>query len=192
MGSCDESTRSRRRDDSKRARAHLGAFGHTRAAVRPRLARRGRRRRARDHELLPVAARHRPPVQGTGVCVKDQLLARVLDHDELAELDAAERRLALRRLVAESTEAANVSSTVAQLADIIDGFGPLAAPMRDQHVTDVLVNGPHEVWIERDGRLVPTDISWPDAEELHAFAERVLGDVGVRVDASVPIADARL
>jgi pilus assembly protein CpaF len=124
--------------------------------------------------------------------VKDQLLARVLDHDELAELDAAERRLALRRLVAETTEAAHVSTTVAQLADIIDGFGPLAAPMRDEQVTDVLVNGPHEVWIEREGRLVRTDISWNDADELHAFAERILGDVGVRVDASVPVADARL
>jgi pilus assembly protein CpaF len=139
-----------------------------------------------------MAARHRPAVQGTGICVKDQLLARVLDHDELAELDAAERRLALRRLVAESIEAAHVSTTVAQLADIIDGFGPLAAPMRDEDVTDVLVNGPHEVWIEREGRLVPTDIAWSDADELHAFAERILGDVGVRVDASVPVADARL
>jgi pilus assembly protein CpaF len=124
--------------------------------------------------------------------MKDQLLARVLDHDELAELDAAERRLALRRLVAETTHAAHVSMTVAQLADIIDGFGPLAAPMRDECVTDVLVNGPHEVWIEREGRLVQTDISWQDADELHAFAERLLGDVGVRVDASVPVADARL
>jgi pilus assembly protein CpaF len=139
-----------------------------------------------------MAPRDRPPVQGTGIGVNDQLLARVLDHDELAELDAGERRLALRRLVAETTEAAHVSTTVAQLADTIDGFGPLAAPMRDDHVTDVLVNGPHEVWVEREGRLVRTDISWHDAEELHAFAERLLGDVGVRVDASVPIADARL
>jgi pilus assembly protein CpaF len=139
-----------------------------------------------------MAPRGRPPLQGTGPGVKEQLLARVLDHDELAELDEAERRLALRRLVAETTDAAHLSTTVAQLADIIDGFGPLAAPMRDERVTDVLVNGPYEVWIERDGRLTRSDIVWRDADELHAFAERVLGDVGVRVDASVPIADARL
>lgn len=124
--------------------------------------------------------------------MRDPLLARVLEHDELAELDAAERRLALRRLVAESVDGRHVSAAVAELADVIDGFGPLAVPMRDEAVTDVLVNGPHEVWVERDGQLARTDISWLDADELHAFVERILGDVGVRIDASVPVADARL
>jgi pilus assembly protein CpaF len=124
--------------------------------------------------------------------VNQNLLARVLDHDELAELDAAERRLALRRLVAESTDPLEVSTAVAELADIIDGFGPLSAPMRDELVTDIMVNGPRDVWIERDGSLVRTDISWHDVGDLVAFAERILSAAGVRVDASIPVADARL
>jgi pilus assembly protein CpaF len=64
--------------------------------------------------------------------------------------------------------------------------------MRDDEVTDVLVNGPFDVWAERKGQLQHTDVSWDDAQQLRAFIERLLARAGARADASQPIADARL
>jgi pilus assembly protein CpaF len=122
----------------------------------------------------------------------DRLHDLVLDRDELAVLDPAQRRLELRSLVAQSAGSAALPALVGELADLIDGLGPLTDTMRDDLVTDVLVNGPHEIWVERAGSLEPVASSFADACDLRAFIDRVFGAAGVRVDESRPIADARL
>lgn len=120
------------------------------------------------------------------------LLDLVLDNEELADLDAGQRRLALRNLVAGRMPADEIGRVVGELSDAIDGYGPLSDVMRDKEVTDVLVNGPFEVWIERQGQLQHTEVRWDDVVQLRAFIERLLAGAGVRADASHPIADARL
>jgi pilus assembly protein CpaF len=112
----------------------------------------------------------------------------VFARDELAELDLGERRLALRSLIAEQ----DLGCTVGELADWIDGWGPLSGVMRDPHVTDVLVNGPQEVWVERSGQLTFEGALFEDTKELLALVERMLGDAGAHADASHPVSDARL
>lgn len=119
------------------------------------------------------------------------LMQLVYSHDELAELDPAARRLALRELVAETAEL-DVPTAVQQLADEIDGFGPIADAMRAAGVTDVLINGPHEVWIEADGRMELTDARFVDHEHLRAWCERFVSAAGGRIDSSWPITDVRL
>jgi pilus assembly protein CpaF len=116
----------------------------------------------------------------------------VLDRTEIADLDAAARRLALRSIVTRSVCSDEVPSTLGALADAIDGFGPLSKLMRDVDVTDVLVNGHNEVWIERRGGLELTDVTFGDDVELRRWIERIVGDAGAHVDVSSPIADARL
>jgi pilus assembly protein CpaF len=64
--------------------------------------------------------------------------------------------------------------------------------MEDARVTDVLVNGPGEVWVERDGFLELTDVQFPDAAELEGLARHLLGRSGRSVDMTRPIADAQL
>ncbi len=120
------------------------------------------------------------------------LLEIVLANEGLAELDAGQRRLALRDIVASRAAADEVAQVVGELSDAIDGYGPLSDLMRDDEVTDVLVNGPFDVWAERKGQLQHTDVSWDDATQLRAFIDRLLGRAGARADASQPIADARL
>ncbi|HEX2051455.1 MAG TPA: ATPase, T2SS/T4P/T4SS family [Actinomycetota bacterium] len=120
------------------------------------------------------------------------LLDAVAAHDELAELDPARRRLALRRVLAERTSSDALSDAVARVADAIDGYGPLTALLDDDAVTDVLVNGPHDVWAERAGRLERASVRFDDGDELRRFVDRWLACAGARVDASRPIADARL
>jgi pilus assembly protein CpaF len=120
--------------------------------------------------------------------MKRELLQTVFERDELAELDIGQRRLALRALITERS----LQCSVAELADWIDGWGPLAGLMRDPKVTDVLVNGPREVWVERSGRLTHEGALFAEADELLRMVERVLGDLGAQADVSRPIVDARL
>ena len=121
----------------------------------------------------------------------DRLMDLVLQRDELAELDPAERRLAIRSIVAEGSGEARADA-VAEVADAVDGYGPVSRLMADDEVTDVLINGENEIWVERAGALHPTDVVFRDAEQLHALIERLLAAAGKRADVSHPIADARL
>lgn len=120
------------------------------------------------------------------------LLDDVVARDELAVLDTPRRRLALRGILAPRVPPDELSDAVARVADAIDGYGPLSPLLDDEGVTDVLVNGPHEVWVERRGRLERAHVEFDDADELRCFVDRWLARAGARVDASRPIADARL
>ena len=117
-----------------------------------------------------------------------ELLDVVLQRDDLALLDAPSRRLQLRELLLEhdSVEA------LPALVDHIDGFGPLSPLMRAPGITDVLVNGHDEVWVERDGELVRTDVVFEQPSDLLLLVERMLGRAGRRADRSHPIEDAHL
>lgn len=121
----------------------------------------------------------------------DELLRLVAGHEDLADLDAAERRLALRAVL-RPTSQQSPAGAVARLSDWIDGFGPLSSLMAEPDVTDVLVNGPDEVWAERAGCLEREEVSFDDSAQLMDLIERLLGAAGARADAAHPIADARL
>jgi pilus assembly protein CpaF len=121
-----------------------------------------------------------------------RLLDEVLDHSELVEMDSAARRLALRSIVMRLVGPEEMPDAIASIADAIDGFGPLSPVMKDPDVTDVLVNGHNEVWIERNGALELSEIVFGDETELLSLVERIVGEAGARVDFAHPIADARL
>lgn len=79
-----------------------------------------------------------------------------------------------------------------ELADELSGLGPLQRFLEDSSVTEVMVNGPHEIWIESGGSLHRTTASFDDTQSLRHLIERTVGPLGLRVDDSYPIADARL
>lgn len=119
------------------------------------------------------------------------LLDLVRGREDLADLDVAERRLALRSLVA-GADGADPGAEVAALADWIDGFGPLSELMADPEVSDILLNGTDEVWVERAGELRRHPRLFEGADDLSGLLERLLAETGARVDHTVPIGDARL
>ena len=125
---------------------------------------------------------------GAGNGVSDAL-ELILEHDELAELDVAARRLAMRALLIENGKTA---VSVDDVAAVVDGYGALDGLMNDPAVTDILVNGPREVWVERRGSLERTDVGFMSSEDLSATIERLIARGGGRVDASRPIADVTL
>ena len=72
------------------------------------------------------------------------------------------------------------------------GVGPLAPLMADPAITDILVNSPQQVYVERFGRLEKTDVRFRDADHLIRIIQRIAARVGRRIDESSPMVDARL
>src|SRR3954452_5686520 len=79
-----------------------------------------------------------------------------------------------------------------ELADDILGHGPLERLLADDSVTEIMVNGPSEIWIERQGRLYPTTVRFNDDSHLRRIINKIVAQVGRRVDESSPMVDARL
>ncbi len=78
------------------------------------------------------------------------------------------------------------------LEDRFFGLGPLAPLLRDERVSEVMVNGPKSVWVERDGRLERTGVTFSGDEELLVVIERLVAPLGRRIDLANPLVDARL
>src|SRR5690606_13614592 len=76
--------------------------------------------------------------------------------------------------------------------DSLVGLGPIEMLLRDPAVTDVLVNGPAEIWVEREGKLERVDARFSDPAAVVAAVERVISPLGLRLDRSSPTVDARL
>ncbi|MBD8492726.1 CpaF family protein [Pseudomonas syringae] len=79
-----------------------------------------------------------------------------------------------------------------ELVDELTGFGPLEVLLRDSSVTEILVNGPSKVFVERDGVLHHTDLRFIDAHHVERVMQRILAPMGRRLDESSPMVDARL
>lgn len=124
--------------------------------------------------------------------MRPELLKTLLRHDEVADLDPAARRLALREALIEDEVLTDLPACLEELTAAIDGFGPLQGLMVAPGVTDILINGPGTVWVERAGKLEPTDVSFSCGSELVDLVERLLSQTGARADVSCPIVDARL
>jgi hypothetical protein len=130
------------------------------------------------------------------------LLPRILERiqPEIA-VRMPERRLAdeVAALVTEiAVEAKLVLSASEQmkvtrrLLDEMIGFGPLEPLLADHSVSDILVNGPRQVFVERAGRLELAEVTFADDQHVLNIASRIVTKAGRRIDESSPIADARL
>jgi pilus assembly protein CpaF len=80
----------------------------------------------------------------------------------------------------------------AEIADDILGHGPLERLLADDSVTEIMVNGPYDVWVERQGRLYETTVRFTDDSHLRRIINKIVAQVGRRLDESSPMVDARL
>ena len=81
---------------------------------------------------------------------------------------------------------------VAEIADDILGHGPLERLLADDSITEIMVNGPYNVWVERQGRLFETTVRFTDESHLRRIINKIVAQVGRRIDESSPLVDARL
>ncbi len=79
-----------------------------------------------------------------------------------------------------------------QITDEIVGLGPLEPLLRDESITEVMVNGPRQVYIERAGKLELTNLSFQNDDHVMRIIDRIISPIGRRVDESSPMVDARL
>lgn len=104
-------------------------------------------------------------------------------------LPALRTALAAERMVVPATD---LKALERWLDDRLFGLGDLAPLLRDDSVTEVMVNGTRGVWVERDGRLEETGIRFADAEEIRTLIDRLVAPLGRRIDLASPLVDARL
>ncbi len=83
-------------------------------------------------------------------------------------------------------------SLVSSLVNDMMGLGPLEPLLQDESITEIMVNGPHQIYVERSGKLELTDIVFRDNSHLMNICTRIVSWIGRRVDESSPMCDARL
>jgi pilus assembly protein CpaF len=111
--------------------------------------------------------------------------------EELATLvkDAVAEELALDRTPLSRVERVRVSQ---EIADDILGYGPLEPFLRDETVTEIMVNGADDVYLERNGRIEQSNVSFIDDAHVLRIIDRIVSQVGRRIDEASPMVDARL
>lgn len=126
-------------------------------------------------------------------------LVESLDPLSIKNIPRPELEQQLRRRLGETVRSRNLPLTQAQQDDLSDdildeilGHGPLERLLRMPDVTDILVNGPESIFVERGGRLELSDVRFRDERHLLHVIDRIVSRVGRRIDESVPMVDARL
>lgn len=134
--------------------------------------------------------------------LKTQIHRQMVDAIDLSkagEMDEASLRQQLRALASHlcSQQSVALSSQdreamVDEIMNEIYGFGPLQPLMNDPDVSDVLVNGSQNVYVERNGQLEPTQIKFANDDHLLQYIQRLVGRAGRRIDEVSPMVDAKL
>lgn len=127
------------------------------------------------------------------------LLMQRIDISVASALGPDELRAQITEIVEEITvdlriqlNAAELRAIVRLLVDDMVGLGPLEPLLADESVTDIMVNGASQIYVERGGKLELTDASFRDDAHVIHVATRIVTEVGRRVDETTPLVDARL
>jgi pilus assembly protein CpaF len=106
-----------------------------------------------------------------------------------------EIRLVVERLCDTENPLLNRMERERLIDEVLDetfGFGPLEVLLKDPTISDILINGPHKIYVERRGKLEKTDVKFRDNDHLLQIIDRIVSKVGRRVDETSPMVDARL
>ncbi len=134
--------------------------------------------------------------------IKRQLHAELvesLDFDRLGQTPREELAGQLRSVLTMQVEARSLplnrierERLVEEILDEVLGLGPLEPLLKDEAITDILINGPEQIWVERHGVLEELELRFQSDEHLLQIIDRIVGAVGRRIDETSPMVDARL
>jgi pilus assembly protein CpaF len=141
-------------------------------------------------------------LSGSEQDIKHEILQRVvkmMDLSLLASLDDAQARAQIKevceRLMSEEALPFNAPTRqriVKEIQNEILGLGPLESLLADATISDILVNGPDQIYVERRGKLEVSNVRFDSERHLMTIIDRVVSRVGRRIDESSPMVDARL
>lgn len=128
-----------------------------------------------------------------------QRLVDKLDLSRVGDLKGESFRREIRAVVEHLFDSENTflnrserDKIVEEVLDETLGLGPLEFLLKDQSISDILINGPKNIFVERGGQLVKTDVEFRDNAHLMQIIDRIVSKVGRRVDETCPMVDARL
>jgi len=119
-----------------------------------------------------------------------KVIGNMNDEELRKEVRAAAEELC--RLRADLLSLADRERLIEEVLDEVFGFGPLEILLRDPTISDILINGPRVIYVERRGRLERSDVKFRDEGHLLQIIQRICNRVGRRVDETNPMVDARL
>src|SRR6478736_7739546 len=126
-------------------------------------------------------------------------LIDTIDLSQLAKLDGESAREEIRDIVNDIITIKNYAMSISEQEELLEdicndvlGYGPLEPLLARDDIADIMVNGANEVFIEVNGKVQRTDIHFRDNAQLLHICQRIVSQVGRRVDESSPICDARL
>ncbi|MGL4242814.1 MAG: CpaF family protein [Beijerinckiaceae bacterium] len=126
-------------------------------------------------------------------------LIEAIDLSQLSKLDSESAREEIRDIVGEIITLKNVVMSISEQEEMLDdicndvlGFGPLEPLLVRDDIADIMVNGPEKTYIEVGGKIQLTNIRFRDSGQLMNICQRIVSQVGRRVDEASPICDARL
>src|SRR5271166_1299956 len=106
-----------------------------------------------------------------------------------------EIRLVVERLCDTENPLLNRMERERLIDEVLDetfGFGPLEVLLKDPTISDILINGPKKIYVERRGKMEKSDVTFRDNDHLMQIIDRIVSKVGRRVDETSPMVDARL
>lgn len=126
-------------------------------------------------------------------------LIEAIDLTQLSKLDPLAAREEIRDIVNEIVAIKNVAMSISDQEDLLEdicndvlGYGPLEPLLARDDIADIMVNGADTVYIEVQGKIQRTGIRFRDNQQLHNICQRIVSQIGRRVDEASPICDARL
>ena len=153
---------------------------------------------ARQQESAENARRHSEEYYDVKTTVFNALIDTI-DLTQLAKLDAMAAREEIRDIVSEIIQVKNVVMSIAEQEELLEdicndvlGYGPLEPLLARDDIADIMVNGANTTFIEVDGKTQKTNVRFADNQQLMNICQRIVSQVGRRVDESSPICDAPL
>ncbi|MCH2210394.1 MAG: CpaF family protein [Fuerstiella sp.] len=126
-------------------------------------------------------------------------LVEKLDLTRISELEGNSLRREIRVVVEHLCDTENPMLNRAErerlVEEVLDeafGFGPLELLLKEEGVADIMINGPRHVFLEKNGRIIKSDVTFRDNDHLLQILDRIVSKVGRRVDETSPMVDARL
>src|SRR5262245_1798258 len=126
-------------------------------------------------------------------------LVERLDFTRVKDLNSEALRRDIRRVIEHLCDTENPllnrmerEKLIEEILDETLGYGPLEPLLKDPKISDILVNGPKDVYVDRKGKLEQPDVTFCDNVHLMQVIDRIVSKVGRRVDVTSPLVDARL
>jgi pilus assembly protein CpaF len=156
-------------------------------------------RRLQDAQTATTPSGRNPLLDELRQKIHHQLideLGAVLYDKRLSEDDLRKRvQDQLQSVLSKETtpiSALDRTQLVNDVSDDILGYGPIDRHLHDESVTEVMVNGPNRVFVERDGKIESTPTTFIDEAHLRRIIDKIVGQIGRRIDEATPMVDARL